>query len=154
PPSRSRSIPCRARSMHDLCRPLYRQQTWLASSAHQHSAIETSELCTPLWRRLRRPRVEAAFAVRDRRKLEKGKALMAPDSQQAPDPGLAALVMMLQFQGVAADAVQIRHRLSTPAIGVPDMLRCAKDYGLKASTFATKWSRLARTPLPALAVLK
>src|SRR5215475_3558408 len=79
---------------------------------------------------------------------------MAPDSQQAPDPGLAALVMMLQFQGVAADAVQIRHRLSTPAISVPDMLRCAKDYGLKASTFATKWSRLASTPMPALAVLK
>ena len=62
--------------------------------------------------------------------------------------------MMLQYQGIAADAVQIRHRLSTPAIGVPDMLRCAKDYGLKASTFTTKWSRLARTPMPALAVLK
>jgi subfamily B ATP-binding cassette protein HlyB/CyaB len=79
---------------------------------------------------------------------------MASDSQQAPDPGLAALVMMLQYQGVAADPVQIRHRLSTPAIGIPDMLRCAKDYGLKASTFTTKWSRLDRTPMPALAVLK
>jgi subfamily B ATP-binding cassette protein HlyB/CyaB len=79
---------------------------------------------------------------------------MVPDSQQAPDPGLAALVMMLRHQGVAADAVQIRHRLSTPAIGVPDMLRCAKDYGLKASTLTTGWSRLARTPMPALAVLK
>src|SRR5262245_27912175 len=80
--------------------------------------------------------------------------MMAPDSQQTPDPGLAALVMMLRFQGVAADAVQIRHRLSTPAIGVPDMLRCAKDYGLKASTFAAKWNPLVRTPMPALAVLK
>ena len=80
---------------------------------------------------------------------KEGKALMVSDSQQAPDPGLAALVMMLQSQGVAADAVQIRHRLSTPAIGVPDMLRCAKDYGLKASTFTTRWSRLARIPMPA-----
>jgi subfamily B ATP-binding cassette protein HlyB/CyaB len=62
--------------------------------------------------------------------------------------------MMLQYQGVAADAVQIRHRLSTLAIGVPDMLRCAKDYGLKANAFITKWNRLARTPMPALAVLK
>jgi subfamily B ATP-binding cassette protein HlyB/CyaB len=79
---------------------------------------------------------------------------MAPDSQQAPDPGLAALVMMVQYQGIAADAAQIRHRIGAHAIGVPDMLRCAKDYGLKASTFVTKWSRLAQTPMPALAILK
>jgi subfamily B ATP-binding cassette protein HlyB/CyaB len=99
-------------------------------------------------------RLHASRRHGGRKAPKEGKALMVPDSQQAPDPGLAALVMMLQYQGVAADAVQIRHRLSTPAIGVPDMLRCAKDYGLKASTFATKWSRLARTPMPALAVLK
>ena len=78
---------------------------------------------------------------------------MASDSQQATDPGLAALVMMMQFQGVAADAAQIRHRIGSHAIGVPDMLRCAKDYGLKVRAFTTTWSRLARTPMPALAIL-
>jgi subfamily B ATP-binding cassette protein HlyB/CyaB len=78
---------------------------------------------------------------------------MAPDSQQATDPGLAALVMMMQFQGVAADAAQIRHRIGSHAIGVPDMLRCAKDYGLKVRAFTTTWSRLAGTPMPALAIL-
>jgi ATP-binding cassette, subfamily B, bacterial HlyB/CyaB len=78
---------------------------------------------------------------------------MASDSQQALDPGLAALVMMMQFQGVAADAAQIRHRIGSHAIGVPDMLRCAKDYGLKVRAFTTTWSRLARTPMPALAIL-
>jgi len=78
---------------------------------------------------------------------------MSPDSQQAPDAGLAALVMMMQFQGVAADAAQIRHRIGAHAIGVPDMLRCAKDYGLKVRAFSTTWSRLARTPMPALAIL-
>ena len=61
---------------------------------------------------------------------------------------------MMQFQGVAADAAQIRHRIGTQAVGVPDMLRCAKDYGLKARTLTTKWGRLARTPMPALAILK
>ena len=79
---------------------------------------------------------------------------MAPDLQQGSDPGLAALVLMMQFQGVAADAAQIRHRIGTQAVGVPDMLRCAKDYGLKARTLTTKWGRLARTPMPALAILK
>lgn len=81
---------------------------------------------------------------------------MAADGivQPPSDPGLAALVAMLQFQGVAADAAQIRHRLGTHAIAVPDMLRCAKDYGLKARAISTHWKRLARTNMPALAILR
>src|SRR5258708_8393482 len=34
------------------------------------------------------------------------------------------------------------------------MLRCARDLGLKARAYRTDWSRLARTPLPAIAVLR
>jgi ATP-binding cassette, subfamily B, bacterial HlyB/CyaB len=79
---------------------------------------------------------------------------MTSDSQQAMDPGLAALIMMMQLQGVTADAAQIRHRIGTQAFGLADMLRCAKDYGLKAQAFTTNWNRLARTPMPALAILK
>jgi subfamily B ATP-binding cassette protein HlyB/CyaB len=78
-----------------------------------------------------------------------------PQAQpQQADAGLAALVMMLQFQGVAADAAQIRHRLGQAAVGIPDILRCAKDFGLRARLYRTEWSRLAKTPLPALAVLR
>jgi subfamily B ATP-binding cassette protein HlyB/CyaB len=73
---------------------------------------------------------------------------------QQDDSGLAALVMMVQYQGIAADAAQIRHRLGAHALGVPDMLRCAKDYGLKARAFNSDWRRLAKMPMPALAVLK
>jgi subfamily B ATP-binding cassette protein HlyB/CyaB len=69
------------------------------------------------------------------------------------DPGLEALVTLLRLQGVAADAGQIRHRLGTDKIGAPEMLRCARDLGLKARTWRTDWSRLARTPLPAIASL-
>src|SRR6201982_400825 len=34
------------------------------------------------------------------------------------------------------------------------MLRCAKDLGLKTRVYRTDWSRLASTPLPAIAVLR
>src|SRR6202795_4002067 len=62
--------------------------------------------------------------------------------------------MLLHLQGVAADAGQIRHRLGTDKIGAPEMLRCAKDLGLKARLYRTNWFRLARTPLPAIAALR
>src|ERR1700757_156873 len=70
------------------------------------------------------------------------------------DPGLEALVTLLRLQGVAADAEQIRHRLGTDRISAPEMLRCAKDLGLKARAYRTDWSRLACTPLPAIAALR
>jgi subfamily B ATP-binding cassette protein HlyB/CyaB len=70
------------------------------------------------------------------------------------DPGLEAFVTLLRFQGMAADHDQIRHRLGTNKIGVPEMLRCARDLGLKARILRTKWSRLAGTPLPAIASLR
>jgi subfamily B ATP-binding cassette protein HlyB/CyaB len=70
------------------------------------------------------------------------------------DQGLAALVMLLRFHGVGANAEQIRHQLGMARIGIPEMLRCARDLGLKAKARKTKWSRLAGTPLPAIAALK
>src|SRR5262245_27749684 len=76
------------------------------------------------------------------------------DSAVPADPGLEALVMLLHFQGVAADRGQIRHRLGTAKIGAPEILRCAKDLGLKARAYRTDWSRLAKTPLPAIAKLR
>jgi len=70
------------------------------------------------------------------------------------DPGLEALVTLLHLQGVAADAGQIAHRLGTDKIGVPEMLRCARNLGLKARAYRTDWSRLGSTPLPAIASLR
>jgi len=70
------------------------------------------------------------------------------------DQGLEALVMLLHFQGVAADREQIRHRLGTDKIGASEILRCARDLGLKARSLRTDWLRLARTPLPAIASLR
>ncbi len=70
------------------------------------------------------------------------------------DPGLVALVMMLRFQGLGIDPEQVRHQFRGTSIGIPEMLRCAKGLGLKARAFTTNWSRLAKTALPALAVLR
>jgi subfamily B ATP-binding cassette protein HlyB/CyaB len=38
-------------------------------------------------------------------------------------------------------------------IGAPEMLRCARGFGLKARSVTTKWERLAGIPLPAIAFL-
>jgi subfamily B ATP-binding cassette protein HlyB/CyaB len=79
-----------------------------------------------------------------------------PKDNLAPandDLGLHALVMMLRIHGVGADAEQIRHRCASVAIGVNEMLRCAKELGLKASVTTTVWDRLSVTPLPGIAVL-
>ena len=70
------------------------------------------------------------------------------------DPGLVALVMLLRFHGVGADPAQIRHQCGTAAIGTADMIRCAKELGLKAREVKSSWARLPRTPLPAIAVVK
>jgi len=75
-------------------------------------------------------------------------------SVKPADPGLEALVTLLHLQGVAADAEQIAHRLGTNKISAPEMLRCAKDLGLKARAYRTDWSRLGSTPLPAIASLR
>ena len=61
---------------------------------------------------------------------------------------------MLHLQGVAADRDQIRHRLGTSTLGAAEILRCARDLGLKARTYRTRWTRLAKTPLPGIAMLR
>jgi subfamily B ATP-binding cassette protein HlyB/CyaB len=72
----------------------------------------------------------------------------------AADPGLIILVTALRFNGIGADPDQIRHRLGGVRVGISEMLRVAKEVGLKARACKTKWSRLPNTPLPAIAALK
>jgi ATP-binding cassette, subfamily B, bacterial HlyB/CyaB len=72
---------------------------------------------------------------------------------RAHDSGLLSLVLLLRMHGIPADADQICHRMAQDTIGIPEILRCAREYGLKARTVKTSWARLERTPLPAIAVL-
>ena len=76
------------------------------------------------------------------------------DKAKQVDPGLSALVMLLRFYGIAADPQQIKHQFGATSIGIPEMLRCAKQFGLKARTSTTRWERLATTPLPGVAALR
>jgi subfamily B ATP-binding cassette protein HlyB/CyaB len=76
------------------------------------------------------------------------------DTPKAADPGLGALVMLLRLHGLGADEGQIRHHFGGQAIGVAEMLRCARELGLKARAIGTDWARLAKTPLPGIAMLR
>src|SRR4030095_6889496 len=95
-----------------------------------------------------------ASACLTRRRPGERKVSTATDSARPADPGLEALVTLLHFQGVAADPGQSRHRLGTDKIGVAEMLRCAKDLGLKARAYRTDWSRLSQTPLTPMPALR
>src|ERR1700692_1704055 len=77
-----------------------------------------------------------------------------PGKLAVADQGLAALVILLRINGIGADPDQIRPRFGGATIGIPEMLRCAKEFGLKARLCKTTWARLSRTPLPAIAALR
>jgi ATP-binding cassette, subfamily B, bacterial HlyB/CyaB len=80
--------------------------------------------------------------------------MTAPANSGSLDPGLVVLVSMLRLQGISADPEQIRHQIGTKEVGLPEMLRFAKQIGLKARVHTTNWGRLANTPLPGIAVLR
>ena len=80
--------------------------------------------------------------------------MLAPtDKSTAPNSGLAAFVLLLRFHGIGADPAQVRHRFGDK-FGVAEMLRCAKEYGLKSRSFRSNWPRLLKTPLPGIAALR
>jgi subfamily B ATP-binding cassette protein HlyB/CyaB len=70
------------------------------------------------------------------------------------DQGLACFVMLARFHGMGADPAQIRHQFGNSTIGIEEMLRCAKEFGLKARLRHSNWARLSVTPLPAIASLR
>src|ERR1700679_1270509 len=71
--------------------------------------------------------------------------------ERPPDTGLASLVLILRFHGIAVDPAQLVHKFGGTSIGTSEMLRCAKDLNLKARVVESDWERLTRTTLPAIA---
>ncbi|PKU21373.1 type I secretion system permease/ATPase [Telmatospirillum siberiense] len=72
------------------------------------------------------------------------------------DSGLAALVLLARYFGIAADAAELQHRLgksSGEASGAEDLLRAARWLKLKARFVAVKAERLSKTPFPCLAAM-
>lgn len=79
---------------------------------------------------------------------------MDPDKALPNDPGIIALVMLMRLHGVAADGDQIRHRFAARQVGVAEMVRCGKEFGLRTRVVRTRWARLPHTPLPVIAALR
>jgi ATP-binding cassette, subfamily B, bacterial HlyB/CyaB len=100
------------------------------------------------------PQRVAQNGVKDRKSDQFGdRVFAATDVPATAQSRLAALVQLVRFHGIGADPEQIRHHFGDN-IGVPEMLRCAKEFGLKARAYRANWERLVRTPLPAIAVMR
>ncbi len=102
----------------------------------------------PWWRPEREESAEVAAGAFDRTGED------VPVDHAKSESALLAMTILLRCHGVGADPEQIRHRIGTPRIGVPEVLRCLKDMDLKARLLQTRWERLASTPLPGIAVLR
>jgi hypothetical protein len=57
---------------------------------------------------------------------------MPESANDNPDSGLACLVLLLRFNGVAVEPEQISHRLGGAVVDTSEILRCARAFGLKA----------------------
>jgi len=75
------------------------------------------------------------------------------DNPIAVDQGLIVLTSLLRLHGIGVDPEQVRHSFGEIPIGVSEMLRYAKQTGLKARVLKTTFVRLEATPLPGIAVL-
>src|SRR5579863_6265220 len=87
--------------------------------------------------------------------LEEGRPMAVEANQaQAMDSGLFALTVLLQLRGVPAEADKIRDRCGASKIGIPEMLSCAKKFGLDSLYRMASWNDLAGSSLPAIAPLR
>jgi len=73
-------------------------------------------------------------------------------SARASDAGLAALVLIARYHGIAADAAQLEHAAGarSEAFGERDLALAARSIGLKTRSVKIAPERLAHTPFPAL----
>jgi len=71
------------------------------------------------------------------------------------DSGLACLALVSRFFQLSLDPAQMRHDYGKldGAFEPTDLVRCAKRAGLLARLAKSRWDRLDRVPLPAIAVL-
>jgi subfamily B ATP-binding cassette protein HlyB/CyaB len=74
-------------------------------------------------------------------------------SHRPEDAGLAALVLIARYHGIATDPDQLRHAAAakSDALSESDLALTARSIGLRARVVKLAIERLARTPFPALA---
>jgi ATP-binding cassette, subfamily B, bacterial HlyB/CyaB len=76
------------------------------------------------------------------------------NGKSAGDQGLFVLTSLLKFHGIGVDPKQVKHRFGGIPIGISEMLRYAKQTGLKARVYTTTFARLDRLALPGIAALR
>jgi len=77
---------------------------------------------------------------------------LSTSEQTSIDTGLLCLVMLSQYFERPAEADQIRHSMGkSDVMDADDLLRAAKGLEFKGKSVDTKWERLGKTPLPAIA---
>ena len=133
--------------LNDLPRSL-RLNFGLARPLTSAAAGHTRALAERLWQWLRSRSEDATY-----HQFEPADEAAAQDPA-ATESALLALVILLRCHGVGAEPEQIRHRMGSARIGVAEMLRCAKEMDIKARVLSTSFDRLAKTPLPGIAILR
>jgi len=80
----------------------------------------------------------------------------AAQDRAAMDSGLAAIVLVARFHGVAVDPEGLRHQFTAAnrPFSTDQILRAAKLLNLKARVLDSDWTRLPATPTPAIVELK
>ena len=87
--------------------------------------------------------------------LDSGLAAGSADNTSTLDTGLAALVLLLKFHQIAADADQLRHGSGQgEATTAADLVRLAKQQGARAKWSRARWHDLPQLPLPAIAAMQ
>lgn len=78
-----------------------------------------------------------------------------PDIQPI-DSGLRAFIVIANFHGVMADPEQIRHALAIGSEGMSklDILKAAREHGLKAKQAKVRYKKLQKLSLPAIVELQ
>lgn len=69
------------------------------------------------------------------------------------DTGLSCLATLARYHGLAADVGKLRHELAITdtVAGVDEILRAGIALGLRVRCVESRWERLQKTPLPAIA---
>ena len=82
--------------------------------------------------------------------------IAAQEKIKTQDTGLACLGMMLRFFHCAVDLGQLRHEFGRPGslLTASDLVLCARQNGLLARRTRSRWGRLDRVHLPAIAEMK
>lgn len=85
---------------------------------------------------------------------ETGESGEAAPGESAPDSALAAFVLMLGFLQKPADPEQLRHAAGKGGapLDASDILRLARQIDVRAREVAAPIAKLARQPLPAIAI--